>query len=153
MLLWILPGQDSTHDLSNTKQMANKTDTYWKYRSGCSLPLDTCKFDNFSTCIAIVEKLAFLYLGLPFGTTPAPAEYTTVSEAVIDLGNDLLRDEYWYTDDLNSPDQSLLTQGYKQQSTINISTADSLALDIISTESSTDGFIDDIITIGLVLVL
>ena len=31
------------------------------------------------TCIAIVEELDFLCLRLPFGTTPAPAEYTTVS--------------------------------------------------------------------------
>ena len=46
-----------------------------------------------STCIAIVDKLAFLFLRLPFGTTPAPAEYTTVSEAAIYLGNDLLQDQ------------------------------------------------------------
>ena len=93
MLLWLLPAQDTTHDLRNAKQMANKTDTYWKYRSGCSLPLDTCKFDNFSTCIAIVDALEFLCLWSPFGTTPATEEYTTVSEATIDLGNDLLREK------------------------------------------------------------
>ena len=38
-----------------------------------------------STCIAIVDKLDFLYLRLSFGTTPAPGEYMTVSEAAIDL--------------------------------------------------------------------
>ena len=43
-----------------------------------------------STCIAIVNELALLCLRLSFGITPAPAEYTTVSEAAIDLGNDLL---------------------------------------------------------------
>ena len=43
-----------------------------------------------STCIAIVDELGFLCLRLPFDTTPAPAEYMTVSEAAIDLGNDLL---------------------------------------------------------------
>ena len=46
-----------------------------------------------STCIAIVDELAFLYMRLPFGTTPAPEEYTTSSEAAIDLGNDLLQDQ------------------------------------------------------------
>ena len=55
------------------------------------------------TCIAIVDELAFLCLRLPFSTTSAPAEYTTVSEAAIDLGNDILQDESWDTDDLNSP--------------------------------------------------
>ena len=56
-----------------------------------------------STCIAIVNELDFLCLRLPFCTTPAPAEYTAASEAAIDLGNDLLQDQSWDTDDLNSP--------------------------------------------------
>ena len=43
-----------------------------------------------STCISIVDKLDFLCLMLPFGTTPSPEEYTTVSEVAIYLGNDLL---------------------------------------------------------------
>ena len=34
-----------------------------------------------ATCIVIVGKLAFLYLCLTFGTTPAPEEYTNISEA------------------------------------------------------------------------
>ena len=61
-----------------------------------------------SICIAIVNELAFLCLRLPFGTTPALAEYTNVSEAAIDLGNNLLQYQSWDTDDLNSPHQSLL---------------------------------------------
>ena len=44
-----------------------------------------------STCIAIVDNFYVLFLCLLFGTKPAPVEYTTVSEAEIDLGNDLLR--------------------------------------------------------------
>ena len=62
------------------------------------------------TCIAIVKELAFLCLRLPFGTTPAPAEYTNFSEAAIDLGNDLLRYESWDTDDPKLPHQYLLPQ-------------------------------------------
>ena len=46
-----------------------------------------------STCIAIVDELSFLCLRLPFGITLAPEEYVNFSEAAIDLGNDLLRDE------------------------------------------------------------
>ena len=56
-----------------------------------------------SICISIVDELAFICLRLPFDTTPAPDEYKTVSEAEIDLGNNLLRDESWDTDDLNLP--------------------------------------------------
>ena len=46
MILWLLSAQDSTHDLSNANQMANKTDYYWKDRPWCSLPLDACKLEN-----------------------------------------------------------------------------------------------------------
>ena len=99
------------------------------------------------TCIAIVDKLYFLCLRLPFGTPPAPAEYTTVSEAVIDLGNGLLQDRFWDTDDLNSPHRSLLPQEEKHQSESHLATAYPLAVDITATEASIDGFIDDIITI------
>ena len=66
------------------------------------------------TCIAVVDNLAFLCLRLPFDTTPAPEQYTTISEAAIDLGNNILQDESWDTDDLNSPHQSLLPQEEKQ---------------------------------------
>ena len=100
-----------------------------------------------STCIAIVDELAFLCLSLPFGTTPAPEEYTTVSEAAIDLGNDILWGESWDTDDRNSSHRSLLPQEEKQKSEIHLAKADPLAVDITVTEASIDGFIDDIITI------
>ena len=46
MLLWIIPAQDSTHYLRNAKQMANKTNPYWKNRPGRSLLTDTCTRDN-----------------------------------------------------------------------------------------------------------
>ena len=61
-----------------------------------------------STCIAILDKLAFLCLWLPFYTTPAPAEYMTVRKAAIDLGNNLLRDKSCYTENLISPHRSSL---------------------------------------------
>ena len=62
----------------------------------------------------MVDELEFFCLRLPFGTTPAPAEYTTVREAAIDLGNNLFLNKYYNTDDLNSPHISLLPQGDKQ---------------------------------------
>ena len=99
------------------------------------------------TCIAIVDELDFLCLRLPFGTTPAPAEYTTISEAAIDLGNNLLQDQSWYTNDLNSPHRSLLPPEEKQQSARHMEKADPLAVDITATEASMDVFIDDINTI------
>ena len=79
-----------------------------------------------STCIAIVDKLAFICLRLPFSNTYTPAYCATVCESAIDLGNYLLRDEYWDTDDLNSPYQYLLPQEDKQQPESHLAMADPL---------------------------
>ena len=100
-----------------------------------------------STCISIVDELAFLCLRLPFGTTPAPAEYTTISEAAIDLGKYILQDQSWDTNDLNLPHRSLLPTEEKQQPASHLEKSDHLAVDITATEASMDGFIDKIITI------
>ena len=86
-----------------------------------------------STCIAIVNELDFLCLRLPFGTTPTPVENTTASEAEIDLGNDLLQNQSWDTDDLNLPHRSLLPPEEKQQSASHLAKEDPLAVEIIAT--------------------
>ena len=86
---------------------------------------------------------------MPFGTTPVPAEYSTVSEAAIDLVKYLPRDEYWDIDKLNSPHQSLLPQEEKQHSASHLTKAVALAVDITNTEASMGGFIEYIITIAV----
>ena len=88
-----------------------------------------------STCIVIVEELAFLCLRLPFGTTPAPAEYTTISEAAIYLGNNILQDQSWDTNNLNPPHRSLFPPEEKHQSARNLSKSDPLAVDITVTKA------------------
>ena len=69
--------------------MIRKTDidaTFWHIRINGQIE---------STSILIVENISLLCLCINFGTTPAPAEYTAVSKAAIDLGDDLLRDKLW----------------------------------------------------------
>ena len=100
------------------------------------------KATTASTCIAIVDELSFLCLRLTFVATPAPEEYTNVSEAATYLGNNLLKDESLDTYDINSPHQSLLPQDEKQQSSSHLETAYPLAVYIAATEASMDGFID-----------
>ena len=63
-----------------------------------------------STCIAIVDKLDFIFLWLSFVTMTAPGEYITISKTEIYPGNDLLRDESWDTTDLKSPHRSLFPE-------------------------------------------
>ena len=113
MILWFLTAQDSTHDLCNTKQMANKRIIIGKTDLDAAYFRIHANKTTASIGIAIVEGLDFICLRLPFGTTPAPAEYTTVSEAEIDLRNDLIWDESWDTYDLNLPRRSLLPQEEK----------------------------------------
>ena len=100
-----------------------------------------------STCIAIVDELAFTCLKLTFGDTTSPEEYTIVSEATIELGNDPPREESWDKYDLNLPHRYYLPQEEKYQSASHLEMADPLAVDITATEASVYGFIDNIITI------
>ena len=73
MLLWILLARDNPHDLSNAKQMAYKTDFIVKTDLNAAYHKIHKNSTTVSTCIEIADKLAFLCLVLPFGTTPAPA--------------------------------------------------------------------------------
>ena len=142
MLLWFLSAQDSTRDLFNAKQMANKTNHHWKNRPGRSLPHNTCTREHNIDMHCDSGELAFLYSRLPFCTTPARAEYTTISEATIDPGNNLLQDQSWDTNDLNLPHRSLLPPEDKYQSASHLEKSDPLAVEIIATEASMDGFIE-----------
>ena len=110
--------------------MSNKNNTYWENRPGRSLPPDTCKRNNRVNIHCNSRRASFSLPGLPFGNTPAPAEFTTFSEAEIDLGNDLLQDESWDTDDINSSHRSLLPQEEKQQPESHLETAEPLVVDI-----------------------
>ena len=63
-----------------------------------------------STFISIVDNISLLCLRLPFGTTPAPANYTTVSEAEIEPLNDLLRRSFWDATEIQSMNRQLLEE-------------------------------------------
>ena len=84
-----------------------------------------------------------------FGTTPAPAEYTTISEAKVDLGNDLLTDASWYSMNLQSPHRHLLPRQDYLPPSDPLVKADQLAVNIEAKEALMDGLIDEIITITI----
>ena len=73
--------------------MAYKTDSYRKTDLDSAYRQINANAITTSTCIAIVDNIAFLYLCLTFGIAPAPEEYKITVKAAIDLGNNLLRDE------------------------------------------------------------
>ena len=53
--------------------------------------------------MSIVDDIAYLETRLPFGVAAGPRVFSTVSEAVFDLVNDLLQDEPWQPTELHAP--------------------------------------------------
>ena len=104
------------HDLRNAKQMAKKRICIGKMDLDGAYLRIHANATTALTCIEIVEKLACLYMRLPFGTTRATIEYMTTGKAEIGLGKNLPRYEYWDTENLNSPHRYSLPKEDKQQS-------------------------------------
>ena len=59
-----------------------------------------------SLAVTILNGLVYALLRLPFGAANGPSDYCTISEPVIDLANDILRDTSWQPDEIHSPLQS-----------------------------------------------
>ena len=60
--------------------------------------------------ITIVEKLAYLLIRLPFGSAAGPSRYSTVSESIMDLVNDLVHEMEWDPKTLHSPHSEKLAK-------------------------------------------
>ena len=83
-----------------------------------------------STCISSVRKLAFLFLCLPFGTTPAPEECITIIEAESDLVNDFLADTSWDATNRKSLHRHVLSREEYLPASDPIVKSDQLAVNI-----------------------
>ena len=123
--------------------MIGKTDlgaTYRRFHANAQIA---------ATYIAIVVKLAFLCICLPFGTTLTSAVYTTISEAEIDFENNLLTDTSWDATNLQSLHQQLIPREDYLPASDPLVKAYHIAVDIKAKEVSMDGFIYEIITITI----
>ena len=130
-----------------------------KWPSKCTLIIKTdldaayrCVHANAkiaSTWIIIVGKLAFLCLSLTFSTTPAPEEYTTISEVSINIENDILTDAYWDATNLQSPHRNLLSGEDYPPALYTLVKAYQMEVNIEAKESPIYEFINDIITITI----
>ena len=81
---------------------------------------------------------------LPFGSSPAPAEFSTASEMIFDLANDLIHCPYWDPAALPSPHEKLLPKPERLPDDVPFGAA--LAPDVHlppSQKAGVDGFIDD----------
>ena len=86
---------------------------------------------------------------IPFGTTPATAEYTTISEAAIYFRNGILADVPWDATNLQSHHRHLISREEHIPSSHPLVKVKQLAVNIEAKEASMDGFIGDIISITI----
>ena len=126
LFLRILPPQYTPHYFSHAHQIDFKTHPDRKTYLNAAYRYFHSNAQIAATCITIVGKLAFLCLSLTFGTTPVPSKYTAISEASIDLDNDLLEDASLGATNLQSPHWHLLPREYYQPASEPLVKADQL---------------------------
>ena len=64
-------------------------------------------------CTTIIGSLAYILFRLPFGSSPAPSKFCTISEFIIDLAQQLVQDISWNPSTLQTPDQHLIPETQK----------------------------------------
>ena len=123
------------------KIFMSKYDMDAAYRRLHSIPAHALK------CVTVVDRIAYIPLRLPFGVSPGPSLYSTISECVFDLANDLINDTSWNRSTLNSPYQPKLAerQPFPNEDTP-ISTVRELAVYMPRRSAIADGYIDDCLT-------
>ena len=100
--------------------------------------------------ITIIRKIAYILLRLPFGVANGPNDFSIVSEPIMDLTNDILRDDTWDPNDIHSPLQSIFKQPLTRYPTNTpFGRARKLFVPVPFHWAVADGYIDDIITVIL----
>ena len=98
--------------------------------------------------ITIIDKITYLLLQLPFGVANGQSKYGTINEPIMDLTNELLRDNIWNPTKLHSPLQSQLDEpDSRYDITTPFSLERKLNAEVPYHPASADGYIDYIITI------
>ena len=97
-------------------------------------------------CVTVVEKIAYVPLRLPFGVSPGPSLYSTISECVFDLTNDLINDKSWNREELYSPYQPKLAPRQELPDDEPITTVRDLSVYMPERSTIADGYIDDCLT-------
>ena len=101
--------------------------------------------------ITIVGELAYILLRLPFGVANGPNDYGYVSEPIMDLTNDILRDDSWDPNVIYSPLRDTLATPHQSTDTNSASfgKARPLLVEVPFFPAIADGYIDDIVTVFL----
>jgi len=100
-------------------------------------------------CVTTIDDIGYIPLRLPFGVAAGPSLYSTVSETIFDLTNDILQDKSWNREEINSPIQSRLADPIYLDDSIPFARTESLDVYIPSRNTFCDGYIDDFLSVGL----
>ena len=98
--------------------------------------------------ITIIKRIAYILLRLPFGVANGPNDFCLVSEPIIDLTNDILRDDTWDPELIQSPlKKHFKPPSQRYDSTTAFGIARKLFVPVPFFWAVADGYIDDIITV------
>ena len=101
--------------------------------------------------ITIIGEIAYILLRLPFGVANGPNDYGYASEPIMDLTNDILRNDSWDPDEIYSPLRDTLATPNQNPDTNSSSfgIANPLLVDVPFFPAIAYGYIDDIATFFL----
>jgi hypothetical protein len=95
------------------------------------------------TCITIINQIAYLLLRVPFGASPAPTKFSSISDTAADVAHDLAMDTRWDPATLHSSfDLDNMTPD--PPPTAKMGQADPLLINLPPRDIVTDNFIDDL---------
>jgi len=135
------------HDMrwknKNKRIFMTKYDMDAAYRRLHALPEHALK------CVTVIDRVGYIPLRLPFGVSPGPSIYSSISECIYDLVNDLLNEQSWNRTTLNSPYTNRLAPPEHSDPSIPIEGVRELAVYLPNRASFADGYIDDCLTVAL----
>lgn len=96
------------------------------------------------TCITIIEDITYLLLQVPFGASPAPTKFSSVSDTAANVAHDLAMDLNWDPSILHSSFDLGTSKPDLPPTHILFGQADPLLINLPPRNIITDNFIDDL---------
>ena len=129
----------------SSKIYATKTDSDAAYRR-----IHVC-IDSALACITIVDGLGNILLRIPFGARQAGGNFSIVSDTVVDLSTEISNDKTWNPKEIHSDAYELIESLpiNNEDDEIPFGQAAKLFVPMIPKDIAFDGFIDDIMGLGI----
>lgn len=99
----------------------------------------------------IINNIAYIQTHLPFGITAGPSVYSSVSETIMDLVNNIIQEPNWDPDKVHSPHSSELREPDTSKNDQPFVITKPLAVTLSLLLAFCDGYIDDLVTMAVKL--